>query len=162
MPLELGEPLGGGSSFVSGPGNGRRLRVRYFRCDPGTLAAKAWFGPDSQGPPGHAHGGSIAAVLDEVMGAAAWARGHQAVAASITVNFRQMLPLGTVCKVGAWVTAVEGRKVHTRGVLAMSNGQAVADAEGLFVVVELDRLGDPDGRWRDALRSGAATDGNGR
>lgn len=143
VPLDLGEEMGArASSFVSGAGNGRRLRVRYFRCDQRTLAGKAWFGPDAEGPPGHAHGGAIASVLDEAMGAAAWASGHTAVAASITVHFREMLPLGTVCRIGAWVSGVDGRKVRTHGVLAAPNGQTVANAEGLFVAVDPARMGD--------------------
>ena len=47
--------------------------IHYFRTGPDrSLRAKVLFGPGTQGPPGHAHGGSMAAVLDEAMGGAAW------------------------------------------------------------------------------------------
>ena len=57
-------------SFVSGAEAGRRTRVAYFRA-PGSdhLHAWVWFGPGSEGPPESVHGGAIAAVLDEAMGA---------------------------------------------------------------------------------------------
>ena len=87
---------GGRGSFVSGDPRGDRLRVSYFRrIDDGLLVGRAWFGPGAQGPPGHAHGGSIAAVLDEAMGAAAWLAGHLVVAVRLDTRFRKMLPLGT-------------------------------------------------------------------
>lgn len=61
-------------TFVSGDPGGNRLRVRYFRRDnDGALLAKVWFGPGTQGPPGHAHGGSMASILDEAMAAAPFA-----------------------------------------------------------------------------------------
>jgi acyl-coenzyme A thioesterase PaaI-like protein len=131
--IDVGKMIARTSAFVSGPGNGDRLRVRYFRCEPeGTLAAKAWFGPDAEGLPGQAHSGSVAAVLDEAMALASWLSGHRVVAGTITVHFRQILPLGVVCTIGAWVTAVNGREVHARAVLAEPAGQAFADAEGLY------------------------------
>jgi hypothetical protein len=36
--------------------------------------------------PGYAHGGSVAAALDEAMGGAAWWAGHQSVAARLAVD----------------------------------------------------------------------------
>ena len=44
-------------------------------------------GPPIEGPPGHAHGGSMAAVLDEAMGAAAWMEGHLVVAVRLATSF---------------------------------------------------------------------------
>src|SRR5688572_18388978 len=79
-------------SFVSGASADGRLRVAYFRRDrDDRLVGKAWFGPGAVGPPGHAHGGSVAAALDEAMGAAAWWAGYPSVAARLTVDFRRMV-----------------------------------------------------------------------
>src|SRR5262245_51363894 len=83
-------------SFVSGEPRGRRLRVSYFRrIRDGNLVGKAWFGPGAEGPPGLAHGGSVAAVLDEAMGAACWQAGHPSLAARLSIEFRAMVRLGT-------------------------------------------------------------------
>jgi hypothetical protein len=70
-PALVGETL----RFVSGDQTGNRFRMSYFRNQDQDLVARVWFGPVTEGPPGHAHGGSIAAVLDEVLGLAAWAAG---------------------------------------------------------------------------------------
>lgn len=141
-PIEPLVAIAGGRSFVSGEPNGDRLRVRYFRRErDGALVGKIWFGPGAEGPPAHAHGGSMAAVLDEAMGAAAWMAGHTVVAVKLTVNFRRMLALGSEVLLESWVDRVEGRKVMTRGCLLGLDGQPYAEAEGLFIVLEAERFG---------------------
>ncbi|MFN8061188.1 MAG: PaaI family thioesterase [Vicinamibacterales bacterium] len=112
-----------------------RVRLAYYRRDDGSVAGKAWFGTDAQGPPGHAHGGSLAAVLDEVMSAAAWVAGHPIVVARIAVDFRAMLPLGTDATFESRVERVEGRKVFVRGRL---RHEQTVFAEGEAVCVVLD------------------------
>lgn len=149
-PIEPPRLEGGRGSFVSGNPEGDRLRVRYFRRpDDRRLVGRAWFGPGAEGPPGHAHGGSIAAVLDEAMGAAAWTEGHIVVAVRLDTSFQRMLPLGTDATLEAWVDRVEGRKVWTRGRLLDAGGEPFATAEALFVK--------PDpGRFRPLLERVAA------
>lgn len=123
-------------AFLRDENADRRLIVRYFRrAMDGVLVGKAWFGRGAAGPPGHAHGGSIAAVLDEAMGRAAWMQGHAVVAARLTVDFRAMLPLETVVQFEAFVDVVDGRKVHTRAVLTDAAGKIIAAGNGLFIVL---------------------------
>lgn len=140
---ELQAPEDGrpGRSFVSGEPGGDRLRVRYYRTPSGDLTARVWFGPGSQGPPGHAHGGSLAAVLDEAMGAAAWAAGHTVVAVRLSVDFRSMVPLGTVATVETRIEGVQGRKVRVRGAVLDRAGKILAEGEGLFLTVATEMLG---------------------
>ncbi|MBW2477783.1 MAG: PaaI family thioesterase, partial [Deltaproteobacteria bacterium] len=76
---------------------------------------RVWFGPVTEGPPGHAHGGSIAAVLDEVLGLAAFAAGHRIVVGNLNVSFRQLLPIQTVVQVNTRLLSVVGRKVTVHG-----------------------------------------------
>lgn len=116
---------------------GDRVRLAYFRKphEP-ELYAKAWFGVKTMGPPGHVHGGAMAAALDEAMGAVCWMNGHRVVAATITVNFLTMLPIETETILEASIARVDGRKVSTRSSLTDSKGQKVADAQGLFIVLK--------------------------
>jgi len=133
----------GRGTFVSSDAPGDRLRVAYFRRDrEPRLVGRAWFGPGAEGPPGHAHGGSIAAVLDEAMGAAVWLDGRIAVAVRLVTEFRRMLPLGTDALFEAWVTGVDGRKITARGHLLGAGGRPFAEAEGLFVEIDPARFGD--------------------
>ena len=116
------------------------LQVAYFTDPAGHLRARAWFGPHTQGPPGHAHGGSMAALLDEVVGGAAWIAGHPVVAATLQVRFRAMLPLHTVVTATGRVVSASGRRVRVSGELVGPSGTVYADAEGLFVAIDPDRL----------------------
>lgn len=135
---------GFGPCYVSGDHDGRRLRVRYFRRDEdGALVGKAWFGPGTEGPPGHAHGGSVSALLDEAMGFSAWLAGHMVLAAQLTINFRQMLPLGSEVRLEAWVEVVNGRKVTTRGRLVSPDGLEFADGGALFLKLDAERFNLP-------------------
>jgi acyl-coenzyme A thioesterase PaaI-like protein len=130
-------------NFVSGDTNGRRLTVRYFRSDAeACLVAKVLFGPEAQGPPGHAHGGSMAALLDELMGGAAWMSGHMVVSAELTIRFKTMLPLGTRCIMRAQVTAADGRKVRTNSTIYDEEGTVFSEGEALFIELDPKRFGD--------------------
>jgi len=117
------------------------VRLAYFRrLDAPTLFAKAWFGSKTMGPPGHVHGGAMAATLDEAMGAAAWMNGHRSVAANISISFVAMLPLETETIVEAWIERVEGRKVYLQSKLKNPSGLVVAEGSGLFIVLRDDQL----------------------
>ena len=116
--------------------DGDRVRLAYFRkpSEP-TLYAKAWFGKGTMGPPGHVHGGAMAATLDEAMGAAAWMNNHRSVAATIKINFVAMLPVETETTVEAAIDRIEGRKIHLKATLTDPSGKVVADGTGLFIVL---------------------------
>jgi len=139
QPLEPLRIEGGRGSFVTDEPGNDRLRVAYFRRGDGRLVGRAWFGPGAMGPPGHAHGGAIAAVLDEAMGAAAWMAGLIGVAAHLATDFRRMLPLGTDALLEAWVVEHAGRKVRTGAALRGEDGTLYAEASALFVRLDPDR-----------------------
>lgn len=127
--------------FVSGTDDPDRFQVRYYvRESDGQVRGKARLGPGCQGPPAHAHGGSMAALLDELMGLAAWVAGHKVLAQSIQVTFRRPLPLGQVVDLEAYVTSAEGRNVHAAARICGSNGRVIAESTGVFVEVGADRF----------------------
>jgi acyl-coenzyme A thioesterase PaaI-like protein len=101
--------------FVSGDPEGNRFRVRYYKDQEQHLKARIWFGPETEGPPGHAHGGSVAAVMDEVLGLCAWAAGYPIVVGNLSVSFRNLLPLEKVVTVEGKIISAEGRKVMVHG-----------------------------------------------
>ena len=88
------------------------------------------------GPPGHVHGGAMAAALDEAMGAVCWMNGHRVVAATITVTFLTMLPIQTETILEASIVRIEGRKLSTRARITDLKDQKVAEAEGLFIILK--------------------------
>lgn len=135
-PALVGETL----RFVSGDRTGHRFRMNYFRDRDKNLVARVWFGPVTEGPPGHAHGGSIAAVLDEVLGLAAWAAGHQVVVGNLNVNFRQLLPIQTVVQVNTRLVSVQGRKVLVHGEICGLDKSIFATGECLCIKLTREQL----------------------
>ena len=57
----------------------------------------------------------MAAVLDEVLGLAAWAAGYPIVVGNLNVSFRNLLPLQKVVTVESKIVSAEGRKVMVHG-----------------------------------------------
>lgn len=114
-PFDAPSLIGKSLRFVSGDPDGERFRVRYFRNPALQLHARIWFGPETEGPPGKAHGGAIAAVLDEVLGLAAWAAGYAIVVGNLNVSFRSLLPLEEVVTVETEVISAVGRKIMVHG-----------------------------------------------
>ena len=115
---------------------GDRVRLAYFRKpNQPDLYAKAWFGIKTMGPPGHVHGGAMAAALDEAMGAVCWMNGHRVVAATITVSFASMLKVQTETILHASIDRIERRKVFTRARLIGPADEVITSAEGLFIIL---------------------------
>lgn len=128
-PGLVGETL----RFVSGDQTGNRFRMKYFQDPEQNLVARVWFGPVTEGPPAHAHGGSIAAVLDEVLGLAAWAAGHPIVVGNLNISFRQLLPIQTVVQVNTRLVSVQGRKIMVHGEICSLAGEVFASGEALCI-----------------------------
>ena len=125
-------------SFVSGEAaKSERTRVEYFRNpDNNHLHATVWFGPHTEGPPESVHGGAIAAVLDEAMGAVCWMNGHPVVGARITINYVHLTPLGFDGRVESWIEAIDGRKISIRSRLSDTAGKVHAEGDALFIELQ--------------------------
>jgi acyl-coenzyme A thioesterase PaaI-like protein len=122
-------------SFVSGEAAAsQRTRVEYFKNpDNNHLHAKVWFGPHTEGPPNSVHGGAIAAVLDEAMGAVCWMNGHPVVGARIAIDYRHLTPLGFAGHVESWIERIERRKIFIKSRLSDESGKVHAEGEALFI-----------------------------
>ncbi|PLX81440.1 MAG: PaaI family thioesterase [Desulfuromonas sp.] len=135
-PALVGETL----RFVSGDQTGNRFRMRYYRNLDRDLVARVWFGPVTEGPPGHAHGGSMAAVLDEVLGLAAWAAGYPIVVGNLNVSFKQLLPIQTVVQVNTRIESAKGRKVLVHGEIHSLDGTVFAAGECLCITINKEKI----------------------
>jgi acyl-coenzyme A thioesterase PaaI-like protein len=92
-----------------------------------TVVADAMF----QGPPERIHGGVVAMLFDEIMGATNRVSGNRGFTARLVVNYRAGAPIRRPVEFQAWVESVEGRKIHVRA--EARDGEVVfADAEALF------------------------------
>jgi acyl-coenzyme A thioesterase PaaI-like protein len=70
-------------------------------------------GPGAVGPPGGAHGGALAAVLDQFAGYVAVPHGW-CVTGELKLTYKSMVPLEEVVYVASKVTKIEGRRVFCK------------------------------------------------
>ncbi len=87
------------------------------------------------GPPGTVHGGVVAMVLDELLGAVNACLGLGAYTGTLTVRYERPTPIGQELTFDAWVDRTEGRKVFTVGTIS-ADDVVTARADGVFIRVE--------------------------
>jgi acyl-coenzyme A thioesterase THEM4 len=95
-------------------------------------------GTGVDGHAGVAHGGVLATVLDEVMGALVYLHmreGWAAFTAEMKVGFRRVVRTPGVLGVRAWVERGEGRKLWVRAEGGEGEGAPAVVGEAVFVVV---------------------------
>lgn len=124
-----------GSNFVGGDWeNG--FGIAFTLQEDNSYQATYAFQEHQQGPPGVAHGGAIAAVIDEAMTAAAF---HAANGPALTVNLnvRYLAPIHVQqpVQIVSRIEEVIGRKIFTFVRLTREDGTVVAEANGLFIKV---------------------------
>ncbi len=141
LELKFPKEYGMGRSYVGGDSDALRLQVKYFiRRSDKRFFAKVFFGINAQGPPAHAHGGSMAAVLDEAMGLGAWAADQSVVAAKVSIEYLRMLPLNTYTIIEVMLDKIEGRKVWMRAEIKDVEGKVYSKGEGLYINVPQEKL----------------------
>jgi acyl-coenzyme A thioesterase PaaI-like protein len=93
------------------------------------------FGAAYEGPPGHCHGGFVAAMFDELLGFVQLAPGFTAY---LHVDYRRPTPLNRELELRGWIESVEGRKRMIRGTCHL-DGTLLSEAHGLFIAPHPDR-----------------------
>ncbi|MBI2333297.1 MAG: PaaI family thioesterase [Chloroflexi bacterium] len=123
-----------GWCFVCGNENPRSIGITMFVDDDRVLTSEFTLNKTHQGPPGHAHGGATAAILDEVMGLVVWAAGYKVVAVNIDINYYKMLPLEQPILAVARITEVGERKVISTGELRLADSTVAVSGSGVYVI----------------------------
>jgi acyl-coenzyme A thioesterase PaaI-like protein len=134
--IDLPFNIGSGRTLYAGLEGANRLRMRLFKDrSTGNIVGRAWFGPGSDGPPGHVHGGSIAYVLDEVMGSVCWGNDFPTVAASLQFQYVRMTPLLLDLEVEAKIKATTAKRVSVEAELRLANGEVFVRGQGEFAIL---------------------------
>ena len=100
----------------------------------GELRGRVRFAYAYEGPPTCVHGGVIAAVFDEILGAALIMNGNPGMTGTLTVRYRRPTPLQADIDLVARPTGVDGRKLYVEGALYYA-GELTAEAEAVFIKV---------------------------
>ena len=92
------------------------------------------------GPPGHAHGGIVAALLDEAMGKVNKLRSVVALTRSMEVEYLKPVPLHQTLTVEAHELRVRGRRHLNAAEILNGQGEVLARSRGEFIAIEPARL----------------------
>jgi uncharacterized protein (TIGR00369 family) len=140
--------------FVCGLENGAGLRLRFYDDDRDEVFADFTICPDHQGYPGLAHGGVIAAVLDEVGGRTLMIADPMRffMTAKLEIRYRSPVPVGEPLRAVGRLVKLRDRLASAHAEIRLAaDGRVLAEAdllltnapESAFNPGEADRLG-----WR--------------
>jgi acyl-coenzyme A thioesterase PaaI-like protein len=111
----------------------------------GSISGTATFTEPYEGPPGHVHGGYIAAAFDEVLGMTQSLTGRPGMTGTLTIKYRAPTPLHQEIVYRGWVDRIEGRKIFTKGTSHVGD-TLCAEAEAVFLSMPTELM--------DKLRKG--------
>ena len=103
-----------------------------FRFANGRTTGRANLGAHYNGPPGMVHGGIIALLFDELLGATNVCNELGGFTGTLAIRYERPTWIDTELELESWVDRVEGRKVFTVGTISI-NGEITARAEGIFI-----------------------------
>ena len=93
-----------------------------------------------QGPPGHAHGGIIATILDEAMGKVNKLRHVIALTKTMDIEYMRPVPLRQPLTAVGYEKSVDGRKHLNAAEIRNEAGEVLARCEGLFIAVDAEAM----------------------
>lgn len=147
-PVWMVKHPGGGSEHLTQAGSGRlnpqatRLEwlaptgERSYTAVPhpetGEVLARCVLTRAHLGPPGRAHGGVVATILDHVVGFATAAVGKPGMTAGLDIRYKGATPYGVELLLSARYTHSEGRKNFATGEIR-ADGVVTASAMGVFI-----------------------------
>ena len=127
--------------FGCGPANPVGLQLKFVLGPGGdSYVAEFKLGVQFGGPPGHAHGGILATILDEAMSKANRLRSRVALTRRIEVDYLRPVPLGHPLVVEGRIGSVRGRASYNRAELRNSEGVVLARSRGKFLVVDAEKM----------------------
>jgi len=126
--------------FGCGLENRSGLRLKFFVDDEMNIVCHFRLASRFAGPPGHAHGGVIATLLDEAMSKSNRARGILAMTRHMEVQYLKPVPLARRLTLTARHVSARGRVNHCEARIADDAGIALATATAVFITVTHDVL----------------------
>lgn len=119
---------------VSGLANPMGLEARLWMEGEESVMAVT-LGAAFEGAPGRAHGGVVAALMDETMGLVMSIAGTPAFTGKLSITYRAPTPVGVPLTARARLSQRKGRKLTITSELR-SDTALLAEAEGLFIAVD--------------------------
>jgi uncharacterized protein (TIGR00369 family) len=127
--------------FACGKDNPTGMQLRFF-LDEAARQASCEFTLEGryQGPPGHAHGGIIATILDEAMGKVNKLSNVLALTRTMNVEYLKPVPLEKQLTVIGRAQSVAGRQHVNVAEIINQDGDVLARSTGTFIAVDPARM----------------------
>ena len=142
-----------GHNIKTGPGKPRNHCFACGKDNPEGMKLKFYLNEESRravcefklsrrytGPPGHAHGGIIATILDEAMGKVNKFRNVVALTKKMEIEYMKPVPLGKKLTVSGREQEVNGRIHINVAEISNENGEILARSTGTFIAVDVGRI----------------------
>jgi acyl-coenzyme A thioesterase PaaI-like protein len=121
-------------SFVSGATNPHGLGAS-LRREGDVAIMDVTLGKAFEGAPGRAHGGVVAALIDETMGIVLAIHGVLAFTGQLDITYVAPTPVGEALSARAWLVRQTHRKLYIEGTVN-AHDVVVAKASALFIAVD--------------------------
>jgi uncharacterized protein (TIGR00369 family) len=127
--------------FGCGKNNPEGMRLKFLYDENGDcFVCRFRLDKRYTGPPGHAHGGIIATILDEAMGKVSKLRHVIALTSQITVNYLKPVPLNKPLRVESREVRVRGRRHTNMAEILNAKGEVLARSRGLFIAIDPQKM----------------------
>jgi acyl-coenzyme A thioesterase PaaI-like protein len=108
------------------------------------IAGRARLSNVYEGPPRGVHGGIVAALFDEILGASMALAPPPGVTAKLEVDYRHLTPIGEELRLEAWITDERDRRVYAKAT-CHAGDTLTAQATALFIRIDFKEA---EGRMR--------------
>lgn len=127
--------------FACGKDNPDGMRLRfYYDEERRRFVSRFRLARRFQGPPGHAHGGIIATVLDEAMGKVNKLRSVIALTSQMKVEYLKPVPLRKPLVVESHEVRVRGRRHLNAAEIRNEKGEVLARSRGTFIAIDPHKM----------------------
>ena len=127
--------------FGCGPDNPEGMKLKFVHDEQRErFVARFELSKRYTGPPGHAHGGIIATILDEAMGKSNRLCKVVAVTKELTVEYLKLVPLGKPLVAEGWNHSIKGRVLIHMAEIRSAEGEVLARSRGTFITVDPHKM----------------------
>ena len=126
--------------FGCGETNRSGLRLKFFVNDQQQVTCHLRLASRFAGPPGHAHGGIIATLLDEAMSKANRQHDVTAMTRHMEVEYLRPVPLQQTITLTGHRVSHQGRKHHCEAEIADAAGTILARGKALFIAIDRSKF----------------------
>ncbi|RVX43186.1 thioesterase superfamily protein [Nonomuraea polychroma] len=128
--------------FGCGDDHPTGLHLTARTPDGATVEAEFTVGEAHQGAPMLAHGGVLAAAMDEVIGMSVYLFHKPYVTGRLETDYLLPVPVGTTLHLRAWCNGIVGRKAYleAEGRIGAPGGPVAVRAAALFIEVNMEHF----------------------